>query len=348
MLLERGVSGIIFVSGLHADTGADHARYQSLVERHLPVVFVNGYLPGVEAPFVSSDEYAAMELAVSHLVALGHQRIGFASGPERFTVVKRKLAGYRTTMKAQLGLSDDELDPLISLSMFGVEGGHAAAQPLLDAGVSAVVCGSDMMALGVIRAARQRGLSSPHRPLSSRLRRRPHDGVHRPPNDHHPPTRQRHGPSRRPIPPRGGPRPHHPPHRIPLSPRTSSPQHHRPKPLDQALQQAQQQQEQQQRNGAPLPRWSGRCRAPASHRTTGYRSRQTRRRCATVELLGRCRATSGHRLPIETERRRRRATPAPVGQVPRTSAASGHTPTGEQALLLGAGSHTPVAAPAMN
>ncbi|WP_405064199.1 LacI family transcriptional regulator [Kribbella sp. NBC_01505] len=161
MLLERGVSGIIFVSGLHADTGADHERYQSLVERHLPVVFVNGWLPEVQAPFVSSDDNAAMELAVTHLVALGHRRIGFASGPERFIVVQRKLAGFRTSMKAQLGVTDEDLEPFVSLSMFGVEGGQAAAQPLLDAGVSAIICGSDMMALGVIRAARQRGLTVP-------------------------------------------------------------------------------------------------------------------------------------------------------------------------------------------
>src|SRR5690606_28286678 len=36
-------------------------------------------------------------------------------------------------------------------------GGQAAAAALLDAGCTAVVCGSDMMALGAIRAARQRG-----------------------------------------------------------------------------------------------------------------------------------------------------------------------------------------------
>jgi len=161
MLLERGVSGIIFVSGLHADTGTDHTRYRALVERKLPVVFVNGYLDDVEAPFISSDESAAMELAVGHLVALGHRRIGFASGPERFLVVQRKLAGFRTSMKAQLGLGDQAVDELVALSMFGVEGGAAAAGRLLDADATAVVCGSDMMALGVIRAARQRGLSVP-------------------------------------------------------------------------------------------------------------------------------------------------------------------------------------------
>lgn len=161
LLLERGVSGIIFVSGLHADTGANHARYRLLVERRLPVVFVNGFLDGIEAPFISSDEYAAMEQAVSHLVALGHRRIGLASGSERFLVVQRKLAGFRTSMKAHLAVSDKLLAELVELSMFGVEGGAAAASRLIDSDATAVVCGSDMMALGVIRAARQRGMSVP-------------------------------------------------------------------------------------------------------------------------------------------------------------------------------------------
>ena len=42
MLLDRGVAGIIFVSGLHADATSDPARYQALRERGLPIVLVNG------------------------------------------------------------------------------------------------------------------------------------------------------------------------------------------------------------------------------------------------------------------------------------------------------------------
>src|SRR6185369_12785446 len=53
------------------------------------------------------------------------------------------------------------LDDLVSLSLFGVEGGAAAAGRLLDRGVTGIVCGSDMMALGAIREARSRGLSVP-------------------------------------------------------------------------------------------------------------------------------------------------------------------------------------------
>ncbi|HEX5597748.1 MAG TPA: LacI family DNA-binding transcriptional regulator [Micromonosporaceae bacterium] len=161
MLLDRQVSGIIFVSGLHADTTADHDRYRKLIARPLPVVLINGYVPGIEAPFVSCDDREASELAVSHLVALGHRRIGLISGPDRFIPVQRKLAGYRSAMQRLVGTTDAELDELSSLSLFGVEGGEAAAGRLLDQGVTGLVCGSDLMALGAIRAARHRGLSVP-------------------------------------------------------------------------------------------------------------------------------------------------------------------------------------------
>jgi alanine racemase len=158
MLLDRQVSGIVFVSGLHADTSADHDRYRKLVARRLPIVLVNGYVNDIEAPFISCDERAASELAVSHLVALGHERIGFISGPDRFLPVQRKLAGYRAALTRLLGRVDESL---IALSLFGVEGGAAAARRLLDRGVTGIVCGSDLMALGAIREARSVGRSVP-------------------------------------------------------------------------------------------------------------------------------------------------------------------------------------------
>jgi alanine racemase len=162
MLLERSVAGIIFVSGLHADTSADPARYRRLVAQRLPIVLVNGYVEGIEAPFISPDEAVAAELAVAHLASLGHQRIGLISGPHRFLPVQRKLAGWRRAMTTLLSTPPEELDQLVSLSLwFSVEAGVAAAARLLDRRVTGLVCGSDLMALGAIRAARQRGLSVP-------------------------------------------------------------------------------------------------------------------------------------------------------------------------------------------
>lgn len=161
ILLDRQVAGIVFVSGLHADTTGDHERYHRLVGRSMPIVLVNGYIGGLAAPFISPDEHAAAELAVSHLAALGHRRIGLVTGPDRFLPVQRRIAGYRDAMRAAVGSSAAEIDELIALSLFGVEGGDAAANRLLDVGATGLVCGSDLMALGAIRAARRRGLRVP-------------------------------------------------------------------------------------------------------------------------------------------------------------------------------------------
>ncbi len=161
MLLDRQVSGIAFVSGLHADTTADHERYRRLVARRLPVVLINGYVEGIEAPFVSCDDRAAGEMAVSHLASLGHHRVGLISGPQRFLPVQRKLAGFRAAMTSLLHYEDPELSSMVALSLFGVEGGAAAAGRLLDRGITGIACGSDLMALGAIREARSRGLRVP-------------------------------------------------------------------------------------------------------------------------------------------------------------------------------------------
>ncbi|GGN45262.1 alanine racemase [Actinoplanes campanulatus] len=161
MLLDRQVSGIVFISSLAADTTSDRSRYQRLLDRPLPIVLVNGYAKELEAPFVSCDDRVAGELAVTHLVALGHRRIGMISGPNRFINTQRKLEGYRNAMKREVGLSDAEVDELISLTLFGVEGGEVAADRLLTKGVTGIICASDMMALGAIRAARRRGLRVP-------------------------------------------------------------------------------------------------------------------------------------------------------------------------------------------
>ena len=78
-LVDRGVNGIIYVSGLHADSTADMDRYVKLAGRGVPFVMINGYTERVSAPFVSTDDRSAMRLAVQHLVELGHRQIGIMS-----------------------------------------------------------------------------------------------------------------------------------------------------------------------------------------------------------------------------------------------------------------------------
>ncbi|MCX4750659.1 LacI family transcriptional regulator [Kitasatospora sp. NBC_01287] len=161
LLVERGVAGIVFVSGLHADVTADHDRYAKLTGRQVPFVLVNGYSEKIAAPFISPDDRAAMAMAVQHLAELGHQRIGLAVGQRRYVPVLRKIEGFTAAVRSVLGLGAEQVEELVHHTLFTVEGGHAAAGVLLDRGCTAIICGSDLMALGAIRAVRQRGLSVP-------------------------------------------------------------------------------------------------------------------------------------------------------------------------------------------
>ena len=154
-LLARGVTGILFVSGRHANTEVDHSRYHALRSAGVPLVLVNGPLPDLCVPQLSSDDAGALSAAVEHLRSLGHERIGCAMGPARYTTSQRKVEGFLRAM------TDADAEDLVVHSVYTVEGGQAAAEVLLDRGVTALVCGSDLMALGAVRAVRARGLDVP-------------------------------------------------------------------------------------------------------------------------------------------------------------------------------------------
>ncbi|HLR27493.1 MAG TPA: LacI family DNA-binding transcriptional regulator [Ruania sp.] len=159
ILLDHEVAGIIFVSGLHADSEASPERYQRLTSRRMPMVLINGYSPDIEAPFISSDDEGSVDLAMRHLASQGHTRIGLAIGPHRFVPAQRKVEGFTKALTEHLGVT--EAGPHIATSLFTEEGGFAAGRQLIDTGHTAIICASDIVALGAIRAAQQRGLAVP-------------------------------------------------------------------------------------------------------------------------------------------------------------------------------------------
>lgn len=160
LLLDQGVLGIIFVSGLHADATADHQRYADLRARGIAQVFINGYADDIEGAFISINEASVIDLSVRHLVSLGHERIGLAIGPNRFLPSQRKTRAFAETLRTTLGTTDPSKH--IVHTLYTLEGGQAAATRLLIRGHhTAIVCGSDLMALGAIRAARALNLRVP-------------------------------------------------------------------------------------------------------------------------------------------------------------------------------------------
>jgi DNA-binding LacI/PurR family transcriptional regulator len=158
MLLDQHVSGVVFSGGNGTGLELPDGHYRLLQERSLPVVFVNPAI--VDLPFaqVCTDDSVAVQQAFGHLVSLGHRRLGLIVGPEGHLPSSLKLAAF-TSLSRQFGL---ELDPVqVERVSFTLEAGHAAATRLVQAGTTAVICGSDPLALGAIRAGRRLGLRVP-------------------------------------------------------------------------------------------------------------------------------------------------------------------------------------------
>ena len=159
MLLERQVSGMIFAGGQYAEADAPHDHYVRLRQLRLPVVLVNAAAEKLDFPRVSTDDAVAMEQAYAHLAYLGHTRIGLILGPSDHVPSLRKLQAFE-----QIGarFSGVPVAPeLVERTRFSIEGGHSAAARLIGRGATAIICASDPLALGAVRAVRRAGLAVP-------------------------------------------------------------------------------------------------------------------------------------------------------------------------------------------
>jgi DNA-binding LacI/PurR family transcriptional regulator len=156
MLLDQQVSGVVFAGGHCQELAAQHDHYRLLHERGIPVVMFNAEIENLALPCVSTDDMTAAEQAFTHLASLGHQRIGLVVGPEDHVPSRRKLASFQA-LCATSGMSPTPVEH----ALFSLEGGQVATTRLLRHGVTAVICGSDVLALGAIRAIRRAGLSVP-------------------------------------------------------------------------------------------------------------------------------------------------------------------------------------------
>ena len=158
MLLDQHASGVIFAGGNFAEADSSHVHYQLLRERALPVVLVNASSDDLAFAQVSTDDAVAAEQAFNHLQTLGHEEVGMILGPEDHMPSRLRLEAFETlTRRART--ADGPLR--VEHVPFSLEAGHAAGARLVSRGITGIICASDPLALGAVRAVRRLGLRVP-------------------------------------------------------------------------------------------------------------------------------------------------------------------------------------------
>ena len=156
-LVDHHVDGLIFVSGRHADLLSDLSPYHDVAARGIPFVTINGARQEVPAPDFSTGDSLGIHAAVSHLHELGHTRIALLTGRTHIVPALRKAEAFTQVMGELIG----DHSPIIEETFYTYEAAAAYTHALLERGVTAIITGSDLQALGAIRTISSLGLSVP-------------------------------------------------------------------------------------------------------------------------------------------------------------------------------------------
>ena len=156
LLGDGSVDGMFVLNAWSTD-----ASIRELTEANVPFILINGKITGGEdLPYVGFDNRGGVKKAIEHLVGLGHERIGMINGRmtttnamERFQAFQDMLAGNKLEFHGDWVADGD----------FEEEGGYKAALKILSAvrRPSAILCASDLMAIGAMRALKEKGVNVP-------------------------------------------------------------------------------------------------------------------------------------------------------------------------------------------
>jgi LacI family transcriptional regulator len=153
-LLDRSLDGIVFTTAT-----LDFDAHE-LARRGVPFVLMIRSVDDVPADVVVCDNVDGARQAAKVLLAAGHRRIAMISGPANTSTARDRMRGFRAALEeAGCPLSDE----LLLTGSYSHQSGHQRARELmaLPSPPTAVFCGNDVIAFGVLDAARRLGLRVP-------------------------------------------------------------------------------------------------------------------------------------------------------------------------------------------
>lgn len=131
-----------------------------LQQSGLPFVLLGRHFDDLDTHYVVTDDVEGASSAIHHLIDRGHGRIGIINGPSHISSSQERLRGYKETLRERgIGVKEK----FIFRNTVTMEEGYRTGKDLVSTTPrpSAVLCYSDFVAIGVIKAARDAGLKIP-------------------------------------------------------------------------------------------------------------------------------------------------------------------------------------------
>ncbi|MDZ5471215.1 LacI family DNA-binding transcriptional regulator [Bacillus sp. 31A1R] len=152
---ERRVDGVI-MQGIKTDD----PYLIEVVDSDIPCVLIDIPIESDTVGYVTTDNISGAKKAVQHLLELGHKKIAMVNGHEFAFVSKRRLEGF---MEAHHEMNVPVNPSWIVSGAFDEDEAERQALKLLTdfPEITAVFCASDLMALGVIKAAKKLKIDIP-------------------------------------------------------------------------------------------------------------------------------------------------------------------------------------------
>jgi LacI family transcriptional regulator len=149
----KNYDGIVVVS----QKEADDAFIEEILEKKISMVVINREV-NYEVVNVFSDEVSATKGGIEELIKNGHRNIGIIEGKEEFLSTKLRRRGYLLAFdEFNIDINND----FVTFGDFTVTGGYFAAKNIIDKDITAIFAFNDEMAVGVIKAIREKGLRVP-------------------------------------------------------------------------------------------------------------------------------------------------------------------------------------------
>src|SRR5699024_5526338 len=162
ILSERQAEGIIFMGGRINNTQPNMVEINELsqVMERIPVLMINGKIDGLDCYSVRTDEAKGIEIAVNHLVGLGHKKIGLIGGVKGVTTTDIKVEAYKESL-LKLGLPIKESWQIYS--GYDIERGETAINELTQINnndlPTALIGINDMVVIGALKECRKKQLN---------------------------------------------------------------------------------------------------------------------------------------------------------------------------------------------